>query len=181
MTDFFSYLLSLMHVLGLSFFILLFGTSSATSQYINIHIDLEPEFKTEVLTPLNFGQIVNNSGNQVINLGDPRMGIFSITAINAQSVKLTIDHTKTLKHSNLDITDSIPFDIKAAYNNTGTNDHRSATPFVDNQIYAQISRTASKTNFSWETLYIYIFGSIEIGSIQDGVYTGNIYLTVEFD
>lgn len=181
MTDHHSYTFFALSALALLLSTLFLVSTTTNAQYLNIQIKLEPEFKTEILKPLNFGQIVIGSGNQTIKLGDPRMGVFSITAINAQTVWLSIDNTNILKHSNPSVTDSIPFNIQAAYNNDGINEYKNAKLFDGGHIYTQISDKVSRNSFSWEILYIYIFGSINVGDIQDGVYSGNIYLTVNFD
>ncbi len=168
-------------VLSLFLILFLLNPLLGFGQYINIQIELEPEFQTEVVSELNFGDIVVGSGEKSIQLGDSNMGIFSVTGINSQSVRLSIDTPSTLTHSDPSITDSIPFDIRASYNNSGENTIQGSEPINGDIAYTVINRNALKNQFEWQTMYVFIYGTIMVGNIQDGVYNGFIRLTVDYE
>lgn len=161
-------------------FSLLLCTTS-TAQYINIQIELEPELEAAVLSELNFGNIIVNSGAKKINLGDPSMGIFSINAINSQILRFELRSTNTLKHLNPEIKAFIPIDLQAAYNNSGVNKPEEATPFNGENMYLQVNENARKDRFEWQTVYIYIYGFIDVGNVPNGIYEGELSLVIDYE
>lgn len=164
-----------------SFFVILLFSFSSNAQFINVQIELEPEIETVVLSKLNFGDIVINSGEKQINLGDPRMGVFSITAINSQIIRFNLEAPKTLKHLNPNVKASIGIDLNAAYNNTGVNNSGNATPFNDGNVYVQVNENARKDRFEWQTIYVYIYGFIDVGSVPIGIYEGQMRLIIDYE
>ncbi|MEP1150205.1 MAG: hypothetical protein JXR20_00825 [Balneola sp.] len=161
-------------------FSLLLCTSS-TAQYINIQIELEPELEATVLSELNFGDIIVNSGTKNINLGDPSMGIFSVTAINSQILRMELQSTNILKHLNPAVKATIPIDLQAAYNNSGTNNPDVATPFGGDNMYLQVNENAQKDRFEWQTVFIYIYGFIDVGNVPNGIYEGELSLVIDYE
>lgn len=164
-----------------TFFCSLILCIPSSAQYINIQIELEPELEASVLSELNFGDIIVNSGQKNINLGDPSMGIFSVTAINSQILRLELQSTNILKHLNPEVKASIPIDLQAAYNNSGTNDPDRATPFDNDNMYLQVNKDAQKDRFEWQTVFIYIYGFIDVGNVPDGIYVGEISLLIDYE
>jgi len=162
-------------------FVTVLNSTNLQSQFINVQIELEPELETVVLSKLNFGDIILNSGEKQINLGDPNMGIFSITAINSQIVRFNLDSPKTLKHLNPSIASTIGIELSAAYNNSGINNPENATPFNNENIFVKVNENALKDRFEWETVYVYIYGLIDVGNVPLGIYEGQIRLTIDYE
>lgn len=164
-----------------SFVLILLFSSYSIAQFINIQIELEPELETRVLSKLNFGDIIINSGSKNINLGDPSMGVFSITAINSQIIRFNLESPKTLKHLNPDIKTTIGIDLSASYNNSGVNDPRNSTPFSEGNVYLQVNKNARRDLFEWQTVYVYIYGFIDVGNVPLGVYEGQLRLQIDYE
>jgi hypothetical protein len=154
---------------------------SGLSQSLNVQIDVAPEVQTTVVKDLDFGQVIAGLGSQSIPAGSPNMGIFRVRALRTQSVILQMDADEELIHENPDILDSIPVELQAAYTNFGMEDFELSTPM--NNLGESIVLESSNSNPSseWTSLYIYIFGNVDIGNVREGVYTGEVVLTVIYE
>ncbi|HCT52925.1 MAG TPA: hypothetical protein DF712_10730 [Balneola sp.] len=111
------------------------------------------------------------------------MGIFSIKAYHTQSVIITLDTPEALTSINPAIDDLIPLDLEIAFNNTGVNNASNATILENKSGFISIYDGDEEISQSeiWKEMYLYIYGSIEIGNIRNGVYTGDIILSIEYD
>ncbi|MEX0609188.1 MAG: hypothetical protein WD016_12240 [Balneolaceae bacterium] len=152
-------------------------------QFVNIQLKVEPELSATIEQNLEFGNIVTNSGRTNISLGDVNMGIFKIRAFHTQNVYLSLQYPEYLSHSDTRIDDRITLDLSMAYNNMGTNSYSDAMLLNGNNGYISVhERTAETyTNEIWKELYIYVFGIIDVGNITNGMYSGNIILSIDFD
>lgn len=152
------------------------------AQFINLQIKVEPELSAAVEQPLNFGTQITNSGPTEIALGDLNMGIFSIRAFSNQQVYLELDIPEYLEHTVLNSEENIPLHIEMSYNNSGVNSYQNSTPVTGNKVLVNVAnKEAVKSNSDlWNILYLYIFGSIDIGNIPNGIYSGEIKLTITY-
>ena len=154
------------------------------AQFINLQITIEPELSATVEKNLNFGTLISGSGYQEIKLGDINMGVFSITALNTQNIYIDLEYPEALESSDPSIDASIPLDLKLAYNNSGE-DNPIESLLLENHygfipIHIENGKSISE-QATWQRLFLYVFGSITINDIPNGVYEGNITLLVEYD
>jgi len=151
------------------------------SQSLNVQIDVDPEVQTTVERNLDFGQIITGLGLQSIPPGSPNMGVFRVRALRTQSVILQLDADEELLHEDPDVLDSIPIELQAAYTNFGLEDFELSTPL--NSIGESVVLESPNNNPSteWTSLYIYVFGNVDIGNVREGVYTGEVVLTVIYE
>ncbi len=170
------------------FLILLFisflGTNNRTSaQFINIQIIVEPELTAKVEQELRFGNIVSNSGLTDVDLGDTNMGIFSIKALYTQSVYIELNFPDFLENTDPAFDDTIPLFLEIAYNNSGVENIRSSKFLTNNEGFISIYEPSNEgaPKIIWQDLYLYIFGSLDIGNIPNGIYEGEVQLIVYYD
>ena len=169
------------HILVYSILLFLIFPLQVFSQSLNVQIDVTPEVQTTVVKDLDFGQVIAGLGSQSIPAGSPNMGIFRVRALRTQSVILQMDADEELLHEDPDVLDSIPIELQAAYTNFGMEDFELSTPL--NNLGESIVLQSSNSNPSseWTSLYIYVFGDVDIGNVREGVYTGEVILTVIYE
>ena len=169
----------------IAFLFLIFISQSLNAQFINIQIKIEPELSAVVEQELAFGNVVSNSGVQNISLGDFNMGIFKIRALYTQSIYVDLDVPTALESLGSFGTDQIPITLYSAYNNSGDNNSNNAVELTNNAGYIPMSSNMFDVNPTqlkyWQELYIYIYGFIEVGQISNGLYEGDVLLTVNYD
>ncbi len=153
----------------------------ANGQFINIQINVEPQVDTTVEQPLDFGQAITGIGVQDIPLGSPNMGIFQIRALRAQRLLLSIDIDDELVHEDPLIDARIPMNLNAAYTVSGVNDYQQSIPFGSGLQTVIITPPENNPGAVWSSIYIYIFGQVNIGSVPLGTYKGEILLTIIYE
>lgn len=164
--------------------LLVFSLSSfAQAQFINLQLKIEPELSATVEQNLDFGTLISNSGRTEIQLGDVNMGVFSIRALHTQNVYLNLQYPDVLLHDNPGISEEIPLQLSMSYNNTGNNNAVNSLPLAANSGFISIHEITEldSRNDIWKQMYIYVYGAIEVGNIPNGVYTGEIVLSVDYD
>lgn len=164
-------------------FLIVFGYQNLNAQFINLQIRIEPEITAKVEQNLNFGELVIGSGQKYIGLGDINMGVFSIRALYTQSIYLSMNATDALVHTNPFITDQIPINLNIAYNNTGNNNANRSIELSEDLIYLPVydNPGAPTPNPIWQELYVYVFGTIEVGEVATGEYFSELTLIVQYD
>jgi len=169
------------YILILTFILL--SSKSSFSQFINLQIRIEPEITAKVEQQLTFGDLVINSGQKIIGLGDVNMGVFSIRALYTQSIYLSLIAPQSLTHSNPAISDVIPIDLNLAYNNSGQNNSNRTTELLNNFGYLQVydNEALPRPENIWQELYLYVYGTIDVGSVTFGEYSSDIILIIEYD
>jgi hypothetical protein len=165
----------------ITFIYSLLGFASAYGQFMTIEIDVAPEVETSVNQSLDFGQIVAGAGLQEVPLGSPSMGIFQIRALNAQSLIISIEPVTELVHEELGQMASIPIRLQASYTQNGTDDYRQSTPLEGFLEYVTLEPPPQNPGSAWSSIYLYVYGSIDLGIVPAGVYTGEIVLTVIYE
>lgn len=158
-----------------------FSTSkNSLGQFINIQLNIEPELSTKVEQSLNFGIQVTNSGLSNVDIGDPGMGVFSIRALYTQSVRLQLMYPDSLVSEFVD--DTIPLQLSASYSNFGKDDPYNSIPLINNTAYVTIYDDPSQIQEDiWQQMFVYVYGSIDIKNIANGIYTGDVTLIVEYE
>lgn len=153
------------------------------AQFVNLRLKIEPELSTKVEQDLNFGTLISNSGLTEIQLGDLNVGVFSIRAYHTQNVFMNLSFPSALKSTSTDVTEQIPIDLKINYNNSGENDPLSSYPLQDNQGFISIYENDALGNETqiWRQMYIYVYGTLDIGNVPDGVYTAEVTLSIDYN
>lgn len=148
-----------------------------TAQFIDLELEVEPKLDARTEQPLDFGVLQAETGRSAISLGDPGMGIFSITAMENHLLLVSLELPDRLRHDNPAVGDIIPLQLYGRYGFSADNPTGSRL-LSDGQTV--ISVEESPEAGPWGKLYLFIFGSVDIGSVSDGVYTGQVVLHVEY-
>ena len=165
------------HIIVLFIALLPLATHAQTMQF---NMEIEPELSVEVLQDLNFGTVVTNSGTLSITKGDSRMGIFKMKALATQSAILRLQKPAWLTSEQTDV--AIPLTLEAAYAaEQGNSD--GAAPLLDGYLHISMNtpEQGSANNSVWQTGYIYIYGSLEVGDIPPGAYSAPLVLSVVYE
>lgn len=160
---------------------LLIYSEMATAQSLSIQLDVEPEVETLVDQPLDFGQLIAGTGFQEIPLGSPNMGVFQVRALNAQRLILSLDAPDELLHDELGRLATIPVNLQASYTNNGLDDYRTSVPMTSLFETVVLEAPPQNLNAVWSRIYVYIYGGLNLGIVPEGVYRGEIVLTVIYE
>lgn len=147
------------------------------AQFIDLQLDIDPEITAQTEQPLNFGTVMTNSGRQMIELGSVNMGIFSITALENQLLLLTLDKPTELQHSDSDVDEVIPLELFSRYGFSAEN-HEDSYPLPD--AASTIKVEPNPEPGPWNSIYLFIYGAVDIGDVPDGTYDNEIVLSVEY-
>lgn len=151
------------------------------AQFLNIQIDVEPEVETLVDRSFNFGQIVVGSGFNEVPLGAPGMGIFQIRALRTQRILISLESDETLRHTDPNVDASIPIELSASFTNNGVEDFRTSTPFSNFTENIVLEGPPQNPTATWSSIFVYVYGNINIGNIPTGIYEGDVVLTVIYE
>ncbi|MDZ7807190.1 MAG: hypothetical protein U5K71_08740 [Gracilimonas sp.] len=167
----------------LSLLICLFATTSVSAQFINLRLTVEPELRATIVQPLDFGIQITNSGRTTIQLGDANMGIFSVRAYHTQNIYIDLQYPDALENSEPGVTADIPLELGMSFNNSGNDNPQNSTPLPLNEGLVSITQNTTPELEAdvWKQMYIYVYGSIVIGNIPNGIYTGDIVLNLDYD
>ncbi|MGM0547600.1 MAG: hypothetical protein ACQEST_12870 [Bacteroidota bacterium] len=152
-------------------------TSPSAAQFIDLQLDIDPEITAQTEQPLDFGTITTNSGRNMIELGSVNMGIFSITALENQLLLVTLDKPTELRHSNSDINETIPLELFSRYGFSAQN-HEDSEPLPDATSTIRVEPNPEPG--PWNSIYIFMYGAVDIGDVPDGTYDNEITLSVEY-
>lgn len=159
----------------------LFQIPASAAQFVHFSMNVEPELSADVVQNLDFGSYTVDSGIQTVEKGNPNMGIFRIRALNNQHVLVSLNTPDFLEHENRNVDSRIPLRLQASYTNNGVQDVERSRPMANNQAWFPIGdQPADATSARRETVYIYIYGQVEIGGVEQGDYVGQIVLNVEY-
>jgi hypothetical protein len=153
------------------------------AQFINLQLRIEPELSATVEQQLDFGTQITNSGRTEIQLGDVNMGVFSIKAYYTQNVYLSMQYPDALVNNAAEVETKIPLQLQISYNNSGKNNIKNAIPLPVTGGLVSIHENTALQNKSevWQEMFVYVYGAIEVGNIPNGVYTGDIVLSLDYD
>lgn len=165
------------HYLITASFFMLITTNPAPAQFIDLQLNVDPEITAQTEQPLDFGEITTNSGRRMIELGDTGMGIFSITALENQLLLVTLDKPTELRHSNSGIDETIPLELFSRYGFSAQN-HEDSTPLPDATSTIRVEPNPDPG--PWNSIYIFMYGAVDIGDVPDGTYDNEIVLSVEY-
>lgn len=165
-------------VLTIVFVSLMLVTAQPTAaQFIDLRLDVDSELTASTEQPLDFGTLTTNSGRRMIDLGSMNMGVFSITALENQLLLVTLNKPDVLQHDNPAIKDTIPLNLFARYGFSYEN-YQGSTSLPEETNYIKVETNPELG--PWNTVYIFMYGSINIGNVPDGVYSNEVVLNVEY-
>lgn len=166
--------------------------SPLRSQSIQFSIYVSSELNAAKQQDLDFGITIQNQGAVQVNLGDPGMGVFSITGNEQFDVAVDLTAPANLTHDGGG-PDVIPITLHMAYANQGVNDINDAIVVSGSATRFPIKARADGAptppptpphgNYTapQATAYLYIYGSINVGAIAEGSYSGSVTLSVNYD
>lgn len=149
----------------------------ALSQFLDLELTVDSELSAATEQPLNFGTLAPNSGRAEIPFGAVNMGIFSIRALENQNLMITLDMPDELPSDNPAIQQTIPLDLHARYGYSAQN-YQVSTPLPELTSSITVDQTPGPG--PWSIFYIFIYGSINIRDVPDGIYGSEILLNVEY-
>lgn len=160
----------------------------AEAQFVNLSMEVETELSVVTIKDLDFGTAPVESGKLQIRPGDPGIGIFKVRGLRNLQLFISFDAPKKLRHAEPNVDASIPIDLKFAYNNRGHNNSRQATRIDGRNTSLTLSGREGEVNETlseyfkteWANMYLYVFGTLNIGNIPAGIYKENITVTIEY-
>lgn len=162
------------------------------SQTIQFSIYVSSELNAAKQQDLDFGTTIQNQGAVQVNLGDPGMGVFSITGNEQFDVVVDLTAPANLTNDGGG-PDVIPLILHMAYANQGANNINEAVVVSGATTRFPIKArsdgapnpppTPPHGNYTapQATAYLYIYGSINVGAIAGGSYSGTVTLSVNYD
>lgn len=151
------------------------------AQFLDIQIDIEPKVDANVEQSIDFGQIITGAGRQEIPIGSPNMGVFQIRALRAQRLMISVDIDSELVNNDPLVDATIPVYLSATYTADGVNDYRGSIAFDSNLETVIVNPPENNPNAVWSSIFIYIFGEVDVGNVPIGLYNGEILLTIIYD
>lgn len=151
---------------------------------------------------LAFGMVIQNEGLKTIDLLDAKVLMIEGVKYLDVIVDITADNYLYLDNDvscNGTNSNCIPFTLQAAYANQGSNNTNQAVlmQVASNVASAQFPILARGNRppgppptpdfegynpaFFNETAYLYLYGSINVGNVNAGTYSGQINVTVTYD
>lgn len=183
-------------------FILLFTFNRGAAQEIIFGQYDNYALTVTKMNDLDYGMVINNSGSHQINLTDPDKVILLITGVNYLDIIVDIQaDPELLLNGNGafagDPQKSIPLTLEAAYANQGQDNTSQAQFFnmaanqgserfpVRSREYAAPGPPPTPPHEGFtppqETAYVYLYGSINVGSVDAGSYSAQINVTVTYN
>jgi hypothetical protein len=153
------------------------GSINTQAQFIDLRLDIDSEITAQTEQPLDFGTLMTNTGRRMIELGSFDMGVFSITALENQMLLVTLDKPTELRHDNPAVDDVIPLELFSRYGYSAQN-YENSNPLPD--ATSNIKVEPNPEPGPWNSIYIFLYGSVDIGNVQDGTYANEIVLNVEY-
>ncbi len=164
---------------------------NAMAQTINFSVHVASSLSASKDADMTFPGVYPGDGLTSIGLGEGGMGVFAITGNEELDVEVILTVPDSLVHESFP-NSKMGLTLQFAYANQGANDINQAIMAVGHTARFQLKQrvsgpagapptppSASHTP-NVVTAYIYLFGSINVGNIPSGVYTGNVDLSVQY-
>jgi len=178
---------------NLLFLILLFGISSQLqAQSIQFSIYVANTLSATKDQDMDMGEVFSGSGFTGVALGDPGMGVFAITGNEELDIIVTLTTSANLIHTGASA-DVIPYTLDFAYANKGANDVNQAIVGTGGTARFQMrgresgpagappTPPSAHHTPTDATVYLYIYGSMNVGAIDPGTYSADVDLSVTYD
>jgi len=156
----------------------IFGfATTIRAQFIDLNLNIDSKLTASTEQPLDFGTLATNSGRQAIDFGSLNMGIFSITALKNEILLINLNKPHELYHENPATKETIPIELLSRY---GYAEHNYQNTYKLSNTSSIIKVNPNSEPGPWNTIYIFMYGSVNIGNVPDGVYSNDIVLNVEY-
>ncbi|MCF7824530.1 MAG: hypothetical protein K9N35_10215 [Candidatus Marinimicrobia bacterium] len=171
---------------------IIMAQSTGIGQTIQFSVHVASSLDATKDQDMTFETVYAGSGLTQINLGDAGMGVFAITGNEELDVIVDMSAPSNLTNTGSS-SDVIPFTMQFAYANRGVNDINQAVVVSGTTARFQLRQRESGPagtpptppsahhTPAQATAYLYIYGSMNVGLISPGAYTGNVDLTVTYD
>ncbi len=171
--------------------VLLPGVQFSMGQTINFSVHVASSLDATKDSDMVFPQVFAGDGLTEIGLGDGGMGVFAVSGNEELDVEVVLTAPANLVHIN-NPAQLIPLDLHFAYANRGVNDINQAKVVSGNSARFQLRERASgpagapptPPNASHTpnivTAYIYLYGTMNVGAIAAGSYSGTVDLSVQY-
>lgn len=161
------------------FFVFLITALPASAQFIDVNLRLEPQIIAAVERPIRFGTVISGSGLRRVELGEQDMGIFVVEGLNGQEILVQINSSEQLiSDPNDPDAPMIPIDLNIR------NGKYLDNPFDSDLINLNTPTVLSIDNPESDAptgrTFFYVYGSINVGIIPAGTYTGSVVLNVSY-
>ncbi len=154
----------------------------AVAQFANVSFAQGSEYiEVIALSDLDFGVVAKGSGNVSVDKTYPYVGMFKVQAALALPAGILpeVDLTFVPPHALDGSEHSIPYSMDAS---TNSNDDNPIASTATNGTTAQITLErdeGSENGLPVYSAYVYVFGSIDVGSVSSGDYAGSLTLNAE--
>ncbi|MFU8861264.1 MAG: hypothetical protein ACNA8K_12675 [Cyclonatronaceae bacterium] len=148
------------------------GTGSATAR---ITVNIIPGTEVNTISDLDFGNVDVNSGINTLAVSDEAAGRFLITGAENAGVTIALNAPATLTDGR---DHSIPFTPALAYAHPES--PAGFTP-IDPFSPPPLRLVKNDCDLSGGSFYISVSGSIDVGNIPDGTYSGIVTLSATYN
>lgn len=148
------------------------GTGSATAR---ITVNIIPGIEVNTISDLDFGNVAVNSGISTLAVTDESAGRFLITGAENAEVTIGINAPSALTGG---AAQSIPFSPVLAYTYSKTPDDFTR---IDPLSPPPLRLVKNAGDVSEGAVYISVSGSIDVGNIPDGTYSGIVTLSASYN
>ena len=150
------------------------GTGSVSTQ---ITVNIVPGVEVNTISDLDFGSVGSNTGVSTLGTADDSAGRFLITGAENAEITIGFSAPSHLVSSSGD--QSIPFTSRLAYThstNALSGDYTEISPHSPPPL-----RLGPNTGTSTGSIYISVSGSIDVGNIPAGTYSGIVTLSATYN
>ena len=167
------------------------SVQSLSGQTINFSVHVASSLDATKDADMAFPQVMAGDGITSIGLGDGGMGIFAISGNEELDVEVTLVAPTDLVHL-IYPAQKMPLNLQLAYANYGVNDINQAKTAIGNTARFQMREResgpagapptppSSTHTPQIVTAYLYVFGTIDVGMISSGAYSGTVDLYVQY-
>ncbi len=154
----------------------------APAQFMRIQLVIDEEISISDVRTLETGQIPLNFGWFHIDLNDDYAGRFTIRTSENINLLVSVQAPDELV---LNANNTLPFQLEAAYLNTGNRNLRQAVAFDNKQAFFPIINNGLLIeNMSSQQLPLeasmFFYGSVHVGQVDPGVYSGEVVVTINY-
>lgn len=151
------------------------GTGSASTQ---ITVNIVPGVEVNTISDLDFGSVGSNTGVSTLGTADDSAGRFLISG--AENAEITIDFSAPSHLVSSSGDQSIPFTSRLAYTHSASplsGDYTEISPHSPPPLRLSPNTTGTSTG----SVYISVSGSIDVGNIPAGTYSGIVTLSATYN
>jgi hypothetical protein len=182
---------NILHLIIMSILLMIMSVQSLSGQTINFSVHVASSLDATKDADMAFPQVMAGDGITAIGLGDGGMVIFAISGNEELDVEVTLVAPTNLVHVSYPA-QTMPLNLTFAYANYGVNDINQAKTATGNTARFQMKErqsgpagappTPPSSGHTPQivTAYLYVYGTIDVGMIASGAYSGTVDLYVQY-